>query len=518
MVGNMPGGRQGIALRPRLNPGLLEPFVDQLPIPPLAQPAGHRLDPLDLTRAIPFYLFAMREIETKVHRDLKPTRMWGFQGTSPGPTIETRRNKPVIVEWVNQLPTRHFLPVDRHIHGAGADKPEVRAVVHLHGGRVPAKSDGYPDDWYPPGKSASYFYPNTQEAAMLWYHDHAIGITRLNMFAGLFGIFFLRDDFEEGLNLPRGRHEIPLVIYDRDFDTDGQLNYPVAPASASPWISEFVGNAILVNGKLFPYLEVEPRRYRFRILNASNGRTFHLTLANNQSFHLIGSDQGFLSAPIETTSIVIAPAERLDLIVDFADWRGQQIVLRNDAVPVMQFRVLKSGTKDTSKLPLGLRPISKIEESKALKTRVLSLDEIDDQTGNPAVMLLNRTHWSMPITEKPELNTVEIWSLVNMTEDVHPIHLHMVRFQLLDRRLFDMLQFQTSRTVHYTGPAVKPDDSELGWKDTVRALPNMVTRIIVPFEGYPGRYVWHCHVLEHEDNEMMRPYEIVIPTERTKHG
>ena len=517
MIGNLPNRRQGIDVRPRLNPGLLKPFVDHLPIPAIARPAGHRVSPMDSITNIPYYRLAMREIETRIHRDLKATRVWGFGETSPGPTIESRKNEPVIVEWANQLPSRHFLPIDHRIHGAEADKPEVRAVVHLHGGRVPADSDGYPDDWYSPGKSASYFYPNTQEATMLWYHDHAVGITRLNMFAGLFGLFFLRDDFEDALNLPRGRHEIPLVIYDRDFDTNGQLNYPIAPAPASPWISEFVGNAILVNGKLFPYLEVEPRRYRFRMLNASNGRTFHLTLANNQSFHLIGCDQGFLSAPVETASLVIAPAERLDFIVDFGERADEQIILRNDAAPVIQFRISKTTTKDTSTLPSRLRPVVRIAESSAVKTRVLSLDEIDDQTGNPAVMLLNRTHWSMPITEKPALNTVEIWSFVNMTEDVHPIHLHMVRFQLLDRRLFDMLEFQSSRTVRYTGPAVRPDESESGWKDTVRALPNMVTRIIVPFEGYPGRYVWHCHVLEHEDNEMMRPYEIAAATERTNH-
>ncbi len=514
VLGNFPAGRRGIEPRPRLNPGLLELFVDRLPIPPVARPTGHRLSHWDSKTTVPYYRLVMREIESKVHRDLKPTRMWGFGVTSPGPTIETLAGRPLIVEWINRLPSRHFLPIDHRIHGAEAGKPEVRAVVHLHGGRVPPESDGYPDDWYPPGKSAAYFYPSAQEAAMLWYHDHAVGITRLNMFAGLFGAFFVRDVFEDALDLPRARYEIPLVIYDRDFDLDGQLNYPVAPAPASPWVSEFVGNAILVNGKLFPYLAVEPRKYRFRMLNASNGRIFHLSLDNNQAFHLLGCDQGLLEAPVETTSVVVAPAERTDFILDFVGHRGEQIVLRNDIVPVMQFRVSREATKDTSVLPAKLRPVAKIPESSAVKTRVLSLDEYDDQTGNPAIMLLNRTRWHMPITENPALDSVEIWSFVNMTEDVHPIHLHLVRFQLLDRRLFDLLAFQTARVVRYTGPAVLPDPSESGWKDTVRALPNMVTRIAIPFEGFPGRYVWHCHVLEHEDNEMMRPYQIVAPPAR----
>src|SRR5262249_50748023 len=199
---------------------------------------------------------------------------------------------------VNELPTQHFLPIDHSIHGAEADKPDVRVVPHLHGAKAPPKSDGYPEDWYVPGKSRTFYYPNQQEAAMLWYHDHAIGITRLNMYAGLFGAFFVRDEFEEGLNLPKGKYEIPLLIYDRMLDEHGQLFYPVSPDADSPWVPEVFGSAFLVNGKLFPYLEVEPRKYRFRVLNVANGRFLHLNLSNEQEFHQIGTDLGLLPSPV----------------------------------------------------------------------------------------------------------------------------------------------------------------------------------------------------------------------------
>jgi len=261
---------------------------------------------------------------------------------------------------------------------------------------------------------------------------------------------------------------------------------------------------------LLPYLEVEPRRYRFRVLNGANGRFFHLSLANKQNCHQIGTDQGFLPAPVELKQITLAPAERADLIIDFADHTGEQIVLMNDAFsPVMQFKVSTGKVTDTSSLPSSLRPVPKIAESQATNTRTLTLGEIDDLRGDTVTMLLNNAHWKMPITENPVLNSVEIWNLMNVTDDSHPIHLHLVRFQILDRRSFDTFAFQYRNTLRYRGPAVPPEPSEAGWKDTVRADPGMVTRIIIPFQGYAGRYVWHCHILEHEDNEMMRPYEVV---------
>lgn len=504
-------GLAGMALRPgrgkpanpvTLDVDRLTKFVDPLPIPPLAQPEASSLLQ---------YRIVMRAIEHRVHRDLPLSQWWSYGGSVPGPTIATRSGQPFQVEWVNDLPHRHFLPIDHSLCGAEASLPEVRAVVHVHGARVPHDSDGYPEDWYLPGQSRVFHYPNQQDAAMLWYHDHAMGLNRLNIYAGLIGMVVIRDEAEDALNLPRGGQEIPLVLFDRLFDQNGQLFYPVSEDPAHPWIPELFGNALLVNGKLFPYVEVEPRRYRLRLLNAANGRFFRLSLSNRQTFHQIGTDQGLLPAPVPLQSVLLAPAERADLIVDFSSLRGQQVVLMNEVLPLLQFRVGHHAVRDTSALPARLRRIDAIPEASACVRRALTLDEYDARDGVPKTMLLNGARWHAPLTETPRLNSTEIWSLINLTDDAHPIHLHQVRFQILDRRPFSVFDYATGGRLRFTGPAVPPGPDEAGWKDTVRAYPGMVTRIIIRFDGYPGRYVWHCHVLEHEANEMMRPYEVVAP-------
>jgi spore coat protein A, manganese oxidase len=492
-----------------LDPDTLTPYVDPLPVPPIAQPSGLRPSPDDPALKLPYYRMAMREMECKIHRDLPATRMWGFGPCSPGPTFETRSNQGLIVEWVNELPQRHFLPIDHTLHGAEANLPEVRSVIHLHGGKTPPSSDGYPEHWYVPGKSATFHYPNRQDAATLFYHDHTMGINRLNIYAGLQGMYFIRDEAEDALGLPRGKYEIPLLVYDRFLLPNGQLEYPVSTRKDAPWVPEVFGNAILVNGKLFPYLEVEPRKYRLRLMNGSNGRFYRFSFGKLLPFQQIGTEQGFLPAPAAGQRVVMAPAERVDLVFDFAPHAGENILLRSDAFEIMQFRVAAKGTPDNSSLPPVLRSFSRIPESQAVRTRRLTLDERMDPVQQSMGMLLNNTPWHMPVTEKPVLNTTEIWEFVNLTEDAHPIHLHLVRFQILDRRPLDSFQFQDKGTVRFTGPAIPPAASESGWKDTVRADPGVITRIIIPFQGFTGRYVWHCHILEHEDNEMMRPYEVV---------
>jgi spore coat protein A len=492
-----------------LDPDKLTPWVDALPIPQIAQPDGMRPSPDDPAIKIPYYRMAMRPVECKVHRDLPATHMWGFGSSSPGPTFETRSNHGLVVEWVNDLPRRHFLPIDHTLHGAEARLPEVRSVIHLHGGKTPPSSDGYPEHWYVPGKSATFHYPNRQSAAMLFYHDHTMGINRLNIYAGLQGLFFIRDEAEDALKLPQGKYEIPLLVYDRFLLPDGQLEYPVSDKAETPWVPEVFGNAILVNGKLFPYLDVEPRKYRFRLMNGSNGRFYRFSLGKLLPFQQIGTEQGFLPEPVTAQRVVMAPGERIDFVFDFAARAGESILLRSDAFDIMQFRVAAKGAPDTRSLPPALSSYTKIPESRAVKTRRLTLDERMDPVQQSMGMLLNDTPWHMPVTEKPVLNTTEIWELVNLTEDAHPIHIHLVKFQILDRRPFDTYQFQDKGTVRFTAPAIPPSPTESGWKDTVRAEPGVMTRIIIPFEGFTGRYVWHCHILEHEDNEMMRPYEVV---------
>ncbi|SPE41933.1 Spore coat protein A (fragment) [Candidatus Sulfopaludibacter sp. SbA3] len=270
------------------------------------------------------------------------------------------------------------------------------------------------------------------------------------------------------------------------------------------------GNAALVNGKLFPFIEVEPRPYRLRLVNASNARVYGFSLSGRQALTIIGSDQGLLATPAAEDTLWIAPGERWDTIVDFSGRRGENVVLFDEKLPILQFRVGRSARSGSGwRVPKVLRPIRRIQQSEAAVTRNLSMEEFMDRRGVPLRMLLNGAHWDMPVTEKPALGSVEIWNLINLTDDSHPIHLHLVRFQLLERRAIDPLVYRSSRELMFRGPAIPPSPSEAGWKDTIRAEPRMVTSIIVPFDGYVGQFVWHCHVLEHEDNEMMRPYQVV---------
>ena len=484
-----------------LTPLALMKWVDALPVPEKVKPLrkGH-------------YRVTMREFQAKVHRDLPPTVFWGYDGMSPGPVFEARSGEGITVEWVNNLPAKHLLPVDHAVHGAGADVPEVRAVVHLHGGKVPPGSDGNPEKWILPGQSKLTSYPNRQEAAGLFYHDHAMGITRLNAVAGLFGHYLIRDAFEDSLHLPAGPYEIPLCIYDRLFHLNAQLQYP-----GPRWTDDYSGNAILLNGRVFPFLEAEPRSYRFRLLNCSNGTFFTLSFSRDSSvlvpgsepFQTIGSDQGLLAAPLEMKRITLTTAERADIVMDFSPYAGRTIYLKSSTSPIMQIRVAPGQAVKAMPLPAKLRSIERTPESAAVKTRDLTLRDYKDASGRMTHMLLNGAHYDMPVTETPALNSTEIWTLINLTDEAHPIHLHLVRFQILDRRPFDREAYMKSGTLTYTGPAIPPEAQEAGWKDTVRTDALHATRIIVRFEGYKGRYVWHCHVLEHEDNEMMRPYEVI---------
>ncbi len=503
--------------RDPLHPNALARFVDPLPIPATIRPdgvrphqgagAGDGRAAQDLT----YYRVPMREGTVSVHRDLPPTRIWGYRGTFPGPTLEARSGKGLLVEWVNELPERHFLPIDHSLCGAGADQHEVRTVVHVHGARVPPESDGHPEDWFTPGRSAVSLYPNQQEAATLWYHDHAMGIERLNQYAGLLGMYLIRDDVEDALRLPSGLYEVPLILSDRVFDAKGQLVYPTSDDPMAPWIPELNGDALLVNGRLFPYFEVEPRLYRFRILNASNSRFYDLALSNKQTIHQIGSDQGLLPAPVPLSIVALAPGERADVLVDFGDSAGERVVLHSLSFQLLQFRVAprRAGPRAKSPLPGALRAVARTSAAAAVKTRFMTLNEYETPKTLAALMLLNGARWRDPVTERPAFGSVEIWELVNLTEDSHPIHLHMVRFQILERQPFDVDSYVTHKTMKLAGPPVPPAPQDAGWKDTVRADAGFVTRIIVRFDGYAGRYVWHCHILEHAANEMMRPFEVV---------
>jgi spore coat protein A len=492
---------------------VLTRYVDALPIPGAYDPVGTYL-------GLPFYKVDMTQFTQKLHRDLPATTLWGYNGTYPGGSFDVRKGEPILVRWVNSLPTTHLLPIDYTLNSM-MGMPDVRAVVHLHGGNVPSESDGGPMNWFTPGGSAIYEYPNIQQAATCWYHDHAMAITRLNTFAGLAGFWIFRDDVEDALNLPSGDYEVPIVIQDRAFKGDGSLDYPSVGITHPVWVPEFFGDTVVVNGKVWPFLEVEPRKYRLRFLNGSPARFYHMTLSSGQPFKQIGSELGLFAAPVILSDILIAPAERADVIVDFSGHAGENIVLLNDApapypmggdidIPeIMQFRVSKplSGP-DTSALPASLRPLYRIPEGSAHNTRDVVLQEFVSPADEPIILKMNGMLFSDPVTETPRLGTTEIWNIINTTGDTHPIHLHLVEFQVLDRQPFDIVRYMDTGQLVFTGPAVPPDANEMGWKDTVRVNSNEVGRIIARFGSFAGAYVYHCHILEHEDNEMMRPYQV----------
>lgn len=503
--------------RPWLQPEHLARYVDPLPVPQVLRATEQRPDPQDHGKTVDYLKLEMRPADVHVHRDLPPARMWTYNGTVPGPTIELRKNRPLIVDWVNHLPQEHFLPIDHTLCGAGANLPKVRTAVHVHGAVVPPESDGFPEDWKTPGETYRAYYPLDQDAATLWYHDHAMGIERLNQYAGLFGFFLIRDEVEDAAALPAGEHEIPLVLCDRLFYADGQLHYPDSGDPAAPWVPEIYGDVVMINGALFPFLDVEPRAYRFRVLNASNTRLFRFSLSNGMRFTQVGSDQGLLPEPVDVQQLALAPAERADIVLDFSGCSGQRFTLINQSESLMEFRVggkqgesqANIATPQRFSAPRRLRTIERIPESAAVRTRTLTLNEYMHPHTHVMLMLLNGKYWHDPITETPRLNTVEIWNLVNTTQDVHPIHLHLVRFQLLNRRAFDVDDWLNYGKFEYLGEPAPPEPGETGWKDTIAAHPETVTRIIIPFTGYAGRYVWHCHLLEHAANEMMRPFEVL---------
>ena len=517
-------------------------YVDPLPIPAILRPAAG-VNPVIMT-----------QFSQKLHRDLPPTKVWGYNGTYPGPTIEVTKGTPASFLWDSKLPPNHLLSgaVDHKLHGADMGAPEVRNVVHLHGIKTLPESDGYAEAWFTPGfkqvgasfKSPVYTYPNDQPGTTLWYHDHALGISRLNVYSGLAGFYIIRDPAEDVLNLPKGKYEIPLAIQDKLFNADGSLLYTTdTTGTQEVWVPEFFGDTMLVNGKCWPYLEVEPRKYRFRMLNACNARFLHMKLmeATNTGatgnpgpmFIQIGSDGGLLPVPVPMTDILMAPAERFDIVIDFSGLGGKNLVLTNDApapypgggevVPteVMQFRVNKAlSGPDNSSVPFLLAPLQLLDRSMAVRERDLELSEADRASdGYPIIGQLDGLRWSDPVTENPKAGTTEVWNLVNTTGDAHPIHVHLVEFHVLERQKFNQTVWDATHKLVYTGrPQVPARNERPARKDVVIAQPGMVTKIAATFNlptgthvtpGQRFRYMWHCHILEHEDNEMMRPFDVI---------
>ena len=501
------------------DPATIPKFVDALQKPVTAKPKYCRGQ-----KKHDYYELIMMEGEHRFHKHFPNTLIWGYNGLYPGPTIEATKDKPIYVKYKNQLPLQHFLPVDFTLHAAN-DSQEVRTVTHLHGANVDWESDGHPEAWYtrdyrhtgPKFNKEIHEYTNHQPGTTMWYHDHAMALTRLNVYAGLAGFYLLRDALEERSNLPCGEYEYPILIQDKSFNEDGSLFYPDEPpfpVTVHPSITPgFVGNTIVVNGKLWPYLDVEPRKYRFRFLNGSNRRGYIISLSNEQTMMQIGTDGGFLSVPQAIQSVELLPAERTDIIIDFSACEGQEITLLNTDTDfidehtnvIMQFKVsLSLKCEDTSEIPERLAVTMDLHPHHAHIDRQLPLTATTDEFGRPMLLLNNRMYHD-PATEKPSLDSIEVWSFINTTPFIHPIHLHLIQFKILERRPFDLELYQNEGIVSFTGPPEEPRDYERGWKDTVKVDAGKVTKIIMHWKDHVGNYMWHCHFLEHEDHDMMRP-------------
>ena len=636
LIAELPGGT--------LSPKVIPKFVSPLVIPPAMPPTGR-------DSATDYYRIAVRQFRQQILPAPMPrTTVWSYGAPAhpatfnyPAFTIEATAGRATQITWVNELIDArgrylsHLLPVDQTLHWAnppgGVAMRDYRGheaapylgpvpiVTHVHGSHTGDESDGFAEAWYLPAASnlpagyategtwyghfkskfatargfvwepgtSTFYYPNDPRATTLWYHDHTLGMTRLNVYAGPAGFYLIRGGLHD---LPTGvlpgpapalgdtpgtpYYEIPIAIQDRSFDANGglfypdkrsffeglhggQLQIPFAPevgcggaSDVAPiWNPEFFGNVLLVNGVTWPYLEVEQRRYRFRVLNGCNSRFLMLQLDRpGLAFWQIGAEGGFLDAPVRRERMLIAPAERADVIVDFAQVPiGTLVILRNlgpdepfgEGLPdidfepadpestglVMQFRVIRSPYVDNSTPPQSLTLPLRVPLPAATIARDLSLNEVDSRTVRvisrggghvvqvaceeegalpfgPAAALLGRLspsgagtplEWHAAITENPQVGATETWAIHNFTQDAHPIHIHMVMFEVVDREDVE------------TGAVRGPDPWEAGPKDTVTAFPGEITRVKATFD-LPGRYVWHCHIVEHEDNEMMRPYVV----------
>ncbi|MHC4067160.1 MAG: multicopper oxidase family protein [Planctomycetota bacterium] len=625
-----------------LDPMSIPKYVDSLVIPPvmpmtsvIKRQGGKKID---------YYDIAVREFDQQIlPTPLPATTVWSYGSVShpgtfnyPAFTIEAKWDRAVRVNWINDLVDgdgdylSHLLPVDQTLHWAnppggvgGTDvRPEwedtpdpyigpVPIVTHVHGAHTTDDSDGYTEAWYLPDAndipvdyatvgtyydifkaqspigdlwgpgSAVFEYPNDQRATTLWYHDHSLGMTRLNVYAGPAGFWLIRggpDDLDTDLlpnpapkandnpNSNKQYYEIPIVVQDRTFNEDGSLFYPssreffdgydgpfMPDTDISPiWNPEFFGDTMVTNGKTWPVLNVEPRRYRFRFLNGCNSRFLILKMVENPlaerpaeaalSFWQIGAEGGFLPAPVRLDYLLMGLAERADVIADFTGLaEGTEIFLINEGPDepfgggvvgddfgaadlattgqVMKFVVGPLASEDMSVppgelvlpafTPLGdetvVRRLSLNEEmSTVFDGPAAALLGVLDNDGYPVSLL-----WMDDVTEDPTVGTTEVWEFYNFTADAHPIHIHLVQFQVVNRQALETEDDETVEPATLVGDVIPPESWETGYKDTVIAYPGQVTRVKARFD-IPGLYVWHCHIVEHEDNEMMRPY-VVMP-------
>ena len=548
------GTGAGLVLPGVVRPGIAAPkgklrkYVEPLPLPGsgivVARPSGPNQ-----------YAFTQTEIARQLHPQLPPTPLWAYddgsglagQAGSFGMAVIAQSGTPLEISFTHDLPATYpdWLPVDTRETPLGN---QVRLMTHLHGGFVAGDSDGNPavtPNGFGPGEKQTVYYPNAtpqMPASLLWFHDHGLGTTRLNVLAGLAAAYIVRDEFDTGaepnpIGIPGGRYEIPLVIQDRQFNDDGTFLYPRSDIPGAVWIGEYFGDVMLVNGKVWPFLEVEPRLYRLRILNGCNARMLNLDIGGARMWQ-IGAEGGLWDRPVPVKQVLLAPAERADLVVDFSALAGAVLPMKNleppkpvsspapPLTPVMQIRVgTKVAQPGPSDIPASLPGRAANIPGPVTMTRYITLNEIGAETVN-WVLLLNGDDFEKPATETPRVGSVEDWVYVNLTGDTHPMHTHLVTVQVVGRTPFDADAYQTAHggasgvpggidpTPFATGPMQPPDPTERGFKDTVRVNPGYFTTVRARYElptgvTTPQTYVYHCHILEHEDNDMMRPFTVM---------
>ena len=440
----------------------LAPFDRDLPIPPV-------LEPVSTAGGIDRYEITIRPGQQQILEG-EPTQILGYEGIFPGPTIRARRGRPAHVLQRNQL-------------GTGED-----TVVHLHGGVTDPDSDGHPEDVIPPGGEFTYEYANRQRGATLWYHEHGHGFTATGIYAGRAGMYLLSDDKDSELDLPRGEYDVPLMIVDRSFDEDNQFLYP----GTFP-LDGFIGNTILVNGAVVPRMRVERRLYRLRLLNAANARILQLQLSHGATMTQIAADSGgLLARPYRRRTISLCPAERADVVVDFREYTpGSELVLRNlagDAATrqVMRFDVVRGG-REEARVPRRLRAPYLTPKPSRQRTFELTL-----KSTQPREWQINGQGFDHErIDAEPVLGTAEIWRFVNSSPSMHPMHTHLAHFDVL------------------SVGGRRPHPADRVMKDTVPVPPNQTAVVRPHFTRFTGRYVFHCHALEHGDKNMMGQMEVV---------
>ncbi|WP_009631957.1 multicopper oxidase family protein [Synechocystis sp. PCC 7509] len=437
------------------------PFKIKLPIPPVLQPVRS-----DATTD--YYEIVMYKNLVSILPGLT-TEVWAYNGTAPGSTIVQRQDRQSVVRFINRL--------------------DVPTSVHLHGMASLPQYDGYPEDLIYPGYYKDYIYPNSR-AATLWYHDHAIHNTARNVYMGLAGMYIVQDKLELDLPLPKGKYDVPLIIQDKIFASSGSLIFNHDNHNG------LMGDIILVNGAPWPKMEVSQRKYRFRILNASNSRAYKLTLSTGDDLVVIGSDGGLLGAPVRTKDLRIGMAERYEVIVDFSIYPiGTKIVLQNLSLrnnkdydgtsQVMRFDVVSQEFENSS-IPNTLRPFQPILRTSAIRERRWTFEH------RSQMWQINGNTWNKNrIDANPGFDDIEIWNFITNGRDwFHPVHVHLIDFQILERNRQPPLAY------------------ERGWKDVVYVGEDDNVQVIAQFRPQKGKYIIHCHNTVHEDHDMMTQFQV----------